>query len=746
MENTQSSGATVERRALIRRGDEKRDLQKPMVLQVDSGDDNTSGSLSLSGLWHAFVKRVWVAAPLGALLAGIACAALAFTTEPKFKSVATLKIVDKQPYVAFKTTDPSKEFAETQVELLRGPFIISRAIEAEGLQELPELREISGTEDPVAWIGRRLKAVRIGKSELYEVSFIGKYPESSGKVVQAIVDTYMRFQSSESDTQRQRVLELLSEEQAVRDHDIDLKREKLKDLTKQAGGEDAIVLDLSRGKGASKRSVGQSGGLLSNLQDKLVTAEVEAEVSRAKVAALREEQSRSTRSVDAKTDTILDDDPRIAKLKLEQYHKQATLRTLAANAPQRARIEEDIKKIEQDLVAAKEYVRLQNLKDAEGQALTGRQDALIKAEKELADQQRMAAMLREKIDSERGEQANHGDKSLELEFARSELESAEEIRRLIADRAIHLTTESRAPGQVQIVQKPKIPQFPDGPSLAKKMGLIGMVVFFAPFGLFLGWDLMHRRIYEREQLEQECELANVIEIATLPSQPMFPKPGGSRAYELQSHLYEESVNALRTALTVNEQLKSKGVFVVASAVSGEGKTNLSTQLAMSWSLAIEGRVLIVDADLRSPNVHELFDIRPEPGLAEVLRGECCLEDAIVMDWGDRLFVLPAGVAKGNAPSHLFSGPQSIEVLAQLRSQFDKIIIDVAPVLCASETLMIAKQADGVLLCARHDYSQAGQVKQAYAKLTAAGVNVVGGVLNGAPTRKYSYCYRGYATV
>ena len=614
------------------------------------------------------------------------------------------------------------------------------------LLELPELREISGQEDPVAWIARRLKAIRIGKSELYEVSFIGKYPESSGKVVQAIVDTYMRFHSSESDTQRQRVLELLSEEQAVRDHDIDLKRDKLKELTKQAGGDEAIVLDVGRGKNASKRSVGQSGGLLTNLQEKLVTAEVEIEVSRARVAALREEHSRDAGTAEAKTDTSIDDDPRIAKLKLELYHKQATMRMLARKAVQRTRVEDDIRKIDQELAASKEHVRLQNLKDAEGQALSGRQDALTKAEKELADQQRMAAMLREKIDSQRGEKADHGDKSLELEFARSELESAEEIRRLIADRAIHLTTESRAPGQVQIVQKPKTPQFPEGPTLAKKMSMVGLIVFFAPFGLFLGWDMLHRRIYEREQLEQECELTMVGEIATLPSRPMFPKPGGSRAYELQSHLYEESVNALRTTLTVDERLKDKGVFVVASAVSGEGKTNLSTQLAMSWSLAIEGRVLIVDADLRSPNVHDLFDIRPEPGLAEVLRRECSLEDAIVMDWGDRLFVLPAGVAKGNSPSHLFSGPRFVEILSQLRSQFDKVIIDVAPLLCASETLMIAKQADGVLLCARHDYSQMGQVKQAYGKLSAAGVNVVGAVLNAAPTRKYSYYYRGCATV
>ena len=119
---------------IVRKRDEARETPQPMVLQVDSGDDDSSGALSFAALWHAFCKRVWVAAPLGALLAAAACAGLGYFTEPKFKSVATLKIVDKQPYVAFKTSDPSKEFAETQVELLRGPFIISRLrSETEGL-------------------------------------------------------------------------------------------------------------------------------------------------------------------------------------------------------------------------------------------------------------------------------------------------------------------------------------------------------------------------------------------------------------------------------------------------------------------------------------------------------------------------------------------------------------------------------------------------------------------------------------
>ncbi len=738
------NGTIIEETAPARSSDDVREAPAPMVLQMNHGDDDSQGSFSFSVFWHALAKRMMVATPIGLTLAAIACAVVASVTEPKYKSRATLQIVDKAPYVAFQTSDPSKEFAETQVELMRGPFIIGRAIEAEGLLDLPELREIAGEEDPATWISTRLKAARIGKSELYEISFLSKYPQSSSKVVQAIVDTYLRFHSTESDTKRNRVLELLTEEQAVRDRDIDLKREKLRELTKQVGGEDGMLVDMTGGKNRTPRAMGRSV-LLSNLQQRLVEAEVEVELARAKVAALREEADRGGPvAEDAAPELSFDTEPRIMKLKQELNYKQATLRTLAVNTPRRQRVQDEIRKVEQEIAAAKEDIRQQSTKDSKGHAVAGRPGPLAKAESDLAERERTVDTLREKIDGERGEQAEHGDKSLEVEFARAELENAEEIRRRIAERAVHLTTESRAPERVHVVQKPKTPDFPEGPTLAKKMGMAGLVGFLMPFMVLIGWDLMHSRVFEREQLERQFAFKMVSEVAVLPTRPTIPRPGANRAYELQVHLFEESVNALRTTLSVDEELRDKRVFVVASAVSGEGKTNLSAQLGMSWSLAIEGRVLVIDADLRSPHLHDLFGMPKSPGLAEVLRGECSLDEAVVMDWGDRLFVLPAGVARGNTPSHLFSSQRFLEVLQQLRRKFDKVIVDVPPVLCASETLLIAHQADGVLMCARHDYSQTGQIKLAADRLSGAGINVVGAVLNGAPARKYAYYFRNSA--
>src|SRR5262249_44211461 len=193
--------------------------------------------------------RLKLTVPVGLLLAGIVCAAVWYFTEPKFRSHSTLRIIEKQPFVAFQTAEHSMAFAQTQIELLRGPFIIGRAIEAEGLSQLPELREIAGKEDAVVSISKRLKAVRTGQSETYEVSFPTRYPESARRVVEAIVDTYMQFQTGETDALRQRMLEVLKEEALRLNREIELKREKLRELTKLAGGDDGLVMDSTGGGG-----------------------------------------------------------------------------------------------------------------------------------------------------------------------------------------------------------------------------------------------------------------------------------------------------------------------------------------------------------------------------------------------------------------------------------------------------------------------------------------------------------------
>src|SRR5262249_17916662 len=134
----------------------------PMVLKLASPENEAAGAFSFNLLWQALLQRLKLAVPLGGGLWAVVCVAVLDLTEGKYRSHSTVRIIDKQPVLAFNTADHSQGFAQTQIELLRGPFIIGRAIESEGLAQLPELREIAGKEDAVVWISKRLKAIRIG--------------------------------------------------------------------------------------------------------------------------------------------------------------------------------------------------------------------------------------------------------------------------------------------------------------------------------------------------------------------------------------------------------------------------------------------------------------------------------------------------------------------------------------------------------------------------------------------------------
>jgi capsular exopolysaccharide synthesis family protein len=262
----------------------------------------------------------------------------------------------------------------------------------------------------------------------------------------------------------------------------------------------------------------------------------------------------------------------------------------------------------------------------------------------------------------------------------------------------------------------------------------------------VGWEKFSRRIADADQLSSEATLAIVGEIAQLPTRPVLAGEAASRRkIRRDLGLFQESVDALRTGLLLSENTSRHRVFAVTSAVSGEGKTSLVSQLAISLARATGKRTIIVDADLRSPNLHEIFDTRLEPGLADVLRGQCEIVDAVVEEVAEGVHLLPAGRATASPHNYLGNGAIP-RLVAQLRGIYDFVVIDTPPILCASESLVVAKAADGTLLCALRDISRSRQVRLATERLNMAGVNLMGAVLSGTSARRYAYTYGNYAYI
>jgi capsular exopolysaccharide synthesis family protein len=179
--------------------------------------------------------------------------------------------------------------------------------------------------------------------------------------------------------------------------------------------------------------------------------------------------------------------------------------------------------------------------------------------------------------------------------------------------------------------------------------------------------------------------------------------------------------------------------MISSANSGEGKTTLATQLAASMSRAWK-RTLVIDADLRHPGTHVLFDVPQEPGLAEVLRGEIDATDAVRATAHSRLWLLPAGNADPHAIQALAQDNVQ-NIFEQMKQQYDFIIIDAPPVLPVTDSLLIGQHVDGVLFAILSDVSRAPAVYGAQQKLTPLGVQLLGAVVLGTQSEYGDASYR-----
>jgi capsular exopolysaccharide synthesis family protein len=165
-------------------------------------------------------------------------------------------------------------------------------------------------------------------------------------------------------------------------------------------------------------------------------------------------------------------------------------------------------------------------------------------------------------------------------------------------------------------------------------------------------------------------------------------------------------------------------------------------LAVSLANSSGEPTLLVDGDMRDPDAHEMFGVPLEPGLAQVLEHACSLNDAIVASWSRNVHVLPAG--RLNRSPHVLLGSGAFHALLdEARTKYRYIVVDSPPVLAASESLVVAKAADGTLICTMRDVSRVAQVRQASERLRAAGARPLGAVFSGVPPQNYAYKYGGY---
>jgi non-specific protein-tyrosine kinase len=345
--------------------------------------------------------------------------------------------------------------------------------------------------------------------------------------------------------------------------------------------------------------------------------------------------------------------------------------------------------------------------------------------------------------------------------AMRELGSLEARRISFQERLATATTVSVDPGQV--IKEAELPSSPSSPRH----------VFDIAMGVFLGLVLGIVVALARDRYRDRITDADALEQSTgVPVLGLVPRLRASRRKSAQLVALTEprsgvaeAYRALRTNLLalsnrsssaqgredVHEQPttgsrsrlgpRSLKTILVTSAEAQEGKSTTTANLAVCLALAGK-EVVLIDADMRYPRIHDLFDMPNDEGLAQVLAGELSVADSVRVSEIPHLRVLTSGaVSRGEAraagergaitllnPAELLQSGSMLEVLAYCRDA-EFVLIDSPPVLGVADSLPLASMVDGIIIVADARKGTAASVGAAAYQLDQAGGHLIGGVLN-----------------
>ncbi len=268
--------------------------------------------------------------------------------------------------------------------------------------------------------------------------------------------------------------------------------------------------------------------------------------------------------------------------------------------------------------------------------------------------------------------------------------------------------------------------------------LIKVIAFSILTGLGLGGLLALRLESRDSSFESPEDIRRTLAIPVLAQVPNLglskrrAKTVGSLMPELctvhqPGSRASESFRGLRTSLYFSSVRQGLRVLQVTSPMPGDGKSTLIANLAVA--IAGSGKsVVLVDADCRRPNVHRLFGQVQGRGLVDVLQGQSDMDDVIVESGVENLFLVKSGEIPKN-PSELLSSQYFDQLMEELKSHFDFVLIDSPPVLAVSDGLAVSAKADGVVMVLKPTARSRFDAIRAKQALEDIDANVIGCIVN-----------------
>jgi capsular exopolysaccharide synthesis family protein len=728
------------------------------------------GGINVRVVLHAIQRHPLALFGVMVLAAAAMASVWFFLPLPK-KSAAVMFYISSQPHMLLGPTLESRldfgSYKQSQLALIKNRRTLNAALND---PDVRGLAVVNSQRDPIMWLDRSLIVDARGGGEFMRLAIEGENGDELLTILKAVVKAYLAAAHDRDNGDRIRRQEELEKKDKETRDELKGFQDKIDEIAislRTADGPTLVIMDAYRRDGLQRaiQTVAALNDELTNFRNDLTAAKNTTKRSTVISGAAWASALISPGTpfglplLPVATSMAWTTIPPSAiflppALVEEELHRDPTWQKLKQEA---ARTAQHYKETEARLTAGVNSEVLKNARAASQAAeerlgkyeldMRGKVEAFLK-EKYLQNEEAWIASLQAKCDQKKLEidRADAKIKDIEKEISkynvwredlqhiRSKIEKKERVSGELAEQIERLKVEGKVPPRVTISEDPYIVEGIEGNRRLKFAIMTCLGTFLVGFGLVVAWEYRSRRVTHAEEVS--TALGTRL-IGTIP-----PFTSNARNVSPTDDFHKILVEAIDTTRTMLMHAAPAGtkqrVLIVTSALAGEGKTTLSGHLAISLTRA-GFRTLLVDGDMHAPSAHALFDLPSSPGLSEVLCGQVDLTQAVRPSPIPGLSILPAGKWT-MATRQMLVRDRWQRLKQEMEANFDFVVVDTSPLLLVTDTILLAREADCVILSVLLGVSQVARVSETMDRLNALGVELAGVVVNNVRGDAYHHKY------
>ena len=708
--------------------------------------------VNLRDYWKVIQKRRWIIiASFWIVL--IATAVGTFTMKPIYRGTATLQINKENPQIVdfkevFSLNAMDMDYYLTEYKNLESRTLARRVIRALKLSEHPQFQPQLETpfqqwksnivksifrlltfskENPatdqnsdskkenalVNQFLRKLRIEPIRNSRLVKIHFDSNDPELSCRVPNMLAATYIQQNLEARFVSTEQAKEWLTKQL----EDLKAKVERAdEDLQAFGSRHDIISLD-------EKENVTMQR--LTELNEALTKAEAER---MAKEALYKQTKDRNFDSLPTILENKLIMDLKQAYIQLEaQYMKLSE--TFKAEYPEMARIKSQMETVQ---------IRL-----------NGEINKIINGmNNDYESSLRKESLIRQAFEQQKTKALQMKERGIQYNILKREADTNRELYKGLLQRMKEAGISAGiTASNILVVDQAEMPMGPYKPNKRLNLLLAAVVGLFLGVGLAFFFEYLDNTIKTPEDVEQ---------LIRLPSFGMVPEISNGRRRRLEKgiscpvelityghpkSMLSEAYRGIRSSILLSVSEKPPKKIAITSPNPAEGKTTtaINTAIALSQTGA---RVLLIDADLRKPRLHKIFNHDNGQGLSNFLSGHGALKSVIKASEVPNLFYIPSGPIPPN-PSELLGSNLFKKMMGFLEARFDHIVFDSPPVLGFADSIILSTSVDGVILTVLSGKTPRETLLRAKEALQQVKTKIIGVVINRVDIRRSDYGYYYY---